>query len=68
MKIDKFEDWLQYYYITQVNPKTIKDSFEDDYGRWTSDLEYDDYVKLGDLYGKAVEIHFVTSIRKALEY
>ena len=50
MTIKNFDDWLEEYFL-DVEPTTTKDNFEDMFDRWISQLNYDDYVRLANLFG-----------------
>lgn len=49
---EKFREWLDTYFINEVDPTTHKDNFEDRFDVWVSDLQYDDWVKLGQKYAE----------------
>lgn len=52
-KYKDFEDYLQEYFMRQ-NPHLLDDDIPDAFADWLSDLDTDDWLRLGDLYGKAI--------------
>jgi len=48
---ETFEEWLQYYHQS-VNPRILDDDLPNHYADWSSDLDYDQWIILGDKYGK----------------
>lgn len=68
MKITTFEDWIQEYFINDVSPTTTKDNFEDRYDNWVSELGYEEWMSLGDKYGKNVQNEILDFSKGAGDY
>jgi len=51
-----FEDWLMEYHC-ENNPEILDDMLPDCFADWVSDLDYDDWIRLGNIYAKKIATH-----------
>ena len=47
-----FEDYLMTVFAEGDGATVLDDDFPDMYDKWIEDLEYDDYVRFGNIYGR----------------
>lgn len=47
-----FEDYLMTVFAEGDGATVLDDDFPDMYNKWVEDLEYEDYVRFGNIYGK----------------
>lgn len=66
-KYKDFEDYLQEYHMRQ-NPHLLDDDLPDAYSDWLCDLDTDDWIRLGDSYGKAIiQVEELQAMVKAMK-
>ena len=54
-KYSSFEDYLQEKHMKD-NPEILDDNLPDAFSDWIADLNLDDWLRLGDNYGKAITV------------
>lgn len=50
-----FEDYLMTVFAEGDGACVLDDDFSDAYTDWSSDLEYEDYIRFGNIYGRIKE-------------
>lgn len=46
-----FQEFLEEFFLEKIDPQCDKDHFEDRFSNWVSDMQFDDWVGLGNAYG-----------------
>lgn len=50
-----FEDYLMTVFAEGDGATVLDDDFPDAYDSWVEDLEYEDYIRFGNIYGRICE-------------